>query len=187
MRLLDTSTIQLHDFFGSKIPDYSILSHRWEEGEVSFKKVTKHPNFEKPGWTKVHKASEFAKIRGQQWIWIDTCCIDKTSSSELTETINSMYAWYEKPSVCYAYLSDIRATTRPDTREHDFRASQWFVRGWTLQELIAPGIVVFLNQSWTEFGTKSSLEAEIASITSIQQHILCPSTGELIARRRYAS
>jgi hypothetical protein len=171
MRLLDTSTIQLHEFFGSNISPYSILSHRWEDGEISFKEVTKNRNLEKPGWTKVRKACGLAKDRGQQWIWIDTCCIDKTSSSELTETINSMYAWYAKSEVCYAYLSDVAAKHSPEL-EHEFRVSKWFTRGWTLQELIAPKDVVFLDQTWVEFGTKSSLQEEVSSITGILKNIL---------------
>ena len=109
MRLLNTSTIQLHEFFGSKIPFYAILSHRWEESEISFKDVTKSRNLDAPGWAKVRASCALAKSRGKQWIWIDTCCIDRRSSAELSEAINSMFAWYKNSIECYAYLVDVLA------------------------------------------------------------------------------
>jgi hypothetical protein len=40
-------------------------------------------------------------------VWIDTCCIDKRSSAELSEAIDSMYRWYEAVKECYAYLCNV--------------------------------------------------------------------------------
>jgi hypothetical protein len=100
--------------------------------------------------------------------WIDTCCIDKTSSAELSEAINSMYRWYQKSQVCYAYLVDVPdATTDHSRPESLFQQSKWFTRGWTLQELLAPTFVEFYDQNWIEIGTKSSMRALVQKITNI--------------------
>jgi hypothetical protein len=94
----------------------------------------------------------------------NTCYIDKTSSAELSEAINSMYHWYQESGVCYTYLADVPPNA--------FSKSRWFTRGWTLQELIAPSTVIFLDQKWQEIGTKSSLQEVISEITSIPTNIL---------------
>jgi hypothetical protein len=70
------------------------------------------------------------------------CCIDKRSSAELPEAINSMYKWYWDAAICYAYLSDVSAS--PGS-EHKLKSSRWFTRGWTLQELLAPDVVEFYD------------------------------------------
>ena len=187
MRLLNTSTIQLHEFFGSKIPFYAILSHRWEESEISFKDVTKSRNLDAPGWAKVRASCALAKSRGKRWIWIDTCCIDRRSSAELSEAINSMFAWYKNSIECYAYLVDVLAEAGSEAFKKAFRSSEWFIRGWTLQELIAPRDVIFFNQAWTMIGTKYSLGQEISSITGIEADTWDPWKGSIsslsIARR----
>lgn len=95
----------------------------------------------------------------------DRCCIDKQSSAELSEAINSMYHWYAESAVCYAYLQDVQTLD-------DVRASRWFRRGWTLQELIAPANVVFLNREWQDLGDKSELGPLIESITGIEAGFL---------------
>lgn len=100
---------------------------------------------------KIRRACETARRDGFQYIWNDACCIDKTDSAELSEAINSMYAWYRDATVCYAYLTDV--SPGPSLQEQ-FAKSRWFTRGWTLQELIAPREVVFLTKEWTSFGTK---------------------------------
>lgn len=173
MRLLNTTTLELHEFFDAKIPEYAILSHRWEDGEVSFKDVFKRRNLEAPRWIKVQKSCEFARKRKAIWIWIDTCFIDKRSSAELSEAINSMYRWYSEATECYAYLNDVLfdfehvpnmkawrpfETTLSEEDERTFRNSEWFHRGWTLQELIAPSNVLFIDKDWKEtIGSKRSL------------------------------
>jgi len=105
-----------------------------------------------------------------RYLWIDTCCIDKSSSAELSEAINSMYRWYEESNVCYAYLEDVEedyqdASEDPveDTNndsikrlngkvEKKIRKSRWFTRGWTLQELIAPSQISFFGKNWSCLG-----------------------------------
>jgi hypothetical protein len=103
-----------------------------------------------------------------QYVWVDTCCIDKRSSAELSEAINSMYTWYRNAITCYVYLNDVSCDN--DTGVHDaMRRSTWFTRGWTLQELLAPDTVYFVDRSWTTvLGTTQTLAGVISDITGIQ-------------------
>jgi len=167
MYLLETSTLALHAFFEPNIPDYAILSHRWEEEEVLYCDVIDGTAQSKQGFSKVKSCCELALSRGWEYVWIDSCCIDKSSSAELSEAINSMFRWYENSQVCYAYLSDVLPGSK-DERMSGFCNSKWFTRGWTLQELLAPRTVVFYDRMWGELGTKKSLEKPIASITNIR-------------------
>lgn len=111
MWLLHSKTLRLRCFEGDNIPKYGILSHRWEDGEVSFQQVQARNFFKPKGWQKIKQCYDLARKDGINWIWADTCCIDKRSSAELSEAINSMYRWYNGAEVCYAYLCDICAAS----------------------------------------------------------------------------
>ncbi|KAL8654061.1 MAG: hypothetical protein Q9210_001730 [Variospora velana] len=128
MRLINTSKLTLHDFYDEQIPPYAILSHTWGTEEVTFQDFEK-PHPQDPG----------------RYVWIDTCCIDKTSSAELSEAINSMFRWYRNAEVCYAYMVDV-----DKANPQAFGESRWFRRGWTLQELLAPEAVLFYDRTWEE-------------------------------------
>ncbi|KAM5546140.1 hypothetical protein V8D89_000266 [Ganoderma adspersum] len=123
---------------------------------------------------KIRDACRVARENGYRYIWIDSCCIDKSSSSELSEAINSMYQWYGLADVCYAYLADVPPRLREDHQAEGscFRESRWFTRGWTLQELIAPINVVFLSGDWTPIGSKHTLDSLIESVTKINHRAL---------------
>jgi hypothetical protein len=149
---------------GLAIPSYVILSHTWEGSEeVSFQEMQGDKKLieSKSGFRKLKNSCNQAKSHGYDWIWIDTCCIDKTSSAELSEVINSMYRWYKKSSVCYIYLSDVESSSKYiglnyddlALRVRDTPAPRWYTRGWTLQELIAPANVHFYSSDWTFLGT----------------------------------
>jgi hypothetical protein len=188
MRLLHSHTLQLHEFIGSDIPYYAILSHRWEHDEVTYADMREGGFESKAGFDKIKKCCAQASKEDLEYIWIDTCCIDKSSSAELTEAINSMYKWYQRAVICYAYLSDVVPTVEPDYRnsgddwikntnvtKKQFTSSQWFTRGWTLQELIAPSLVFFFtngHDGWVRTGGKSSFTALIESRTGIPAAIL---------------
>jgi hypothetical protein len=144
MRLIEASTYKLHEFSGDRIPSYAILSHRWEKQEVSLSDLENGKGFEMAGFAKIRGCCTQAALDGFQYVWIDTCCIDKTSSADLSEAINSMYQWYRNAQVCYAYLSD--ALKGGQGNKH-FSKSKWFTRGWTLQELLAPSFLVFYDCS----------------------------------------
>ncbi|KAI8721684.1 HET domain-containing protein [Fusarium sp. LHS14.1] len=170
MRLLHTTNLQLETFIGKKTPGYAILSHTWGDDEVLFQDLESAPVHdwrERRGASKVLGAAAQAASDGYTYIWIDTCCIDKSSSAELSEAINSMYAWYKRSRVCYAYLEDILI---PDAKL--LGLSRWFTRGWTLQELIAPSEVRFFTSSWEFLGSRDQLAKSISEITRIDRNVL---------------
>ncbi|PMD43848.1 HET-domain-containing protein [Hyaloscypha variabilis F] len=144
MRLLNTRTRKLEEFFEKDIPNYAILSHTWGKEEIIFKDFDAELGPRRSS-TKIDGCCTQALTDGLDFVWIDTCCIDKSSSAELSEAINSMFAWYEKAKVCYVYLSDVQSVF---VESAEFQNSRWFTRGWTLQELLAPQSVMFYNASW---------------------------------------
>ena len=176
MYLLDVHTCQLKYFGSSTLPLYAILSHTWEDEEVTYQDVKGGKVDGKVGYEKVKKVCEIAASHGLDYAWVDTCCIDKTSSSELSEAINSMFRWYQEAAVCYAYLSDVDSTrTHPiwlRDQNSSFSRSRWHQRGFTLQELIAPRVVVFFNQNWVRIGSKSSLCEALSARTGIPTSVL---------------
>ena len=121
---------------------------------------------------KIWHACDVAQKNGYRYIWIDSCCIDKSSSSELSEAINSMYKWYGLAAVCYTYLADVPPREDHRDKESAFRRCKWFTRGWTLQELIAPAQMEFLSQDWTPIGSKLDLIDLVESITKINYKAL---------------
>ena len=191
MRLLQTKTRQFEEFFDSQIPRYAILSHRWGAHEVSFKEMRKGTAPHKSGMAKIDNFCRLAAARGFDWAWIDTCCIDKRSSAELSEAINAMFKWYERSGECYVHFSDVEYS--PDElqsiRERKdaaplfedgsplsakFRKSSWFTRGWTLQELLAPrkSKVFFFDANWNEIGSLRQLASAVSQITGIEESFM---------------
>ncbi|RTE81324.1 hypothetical protein BHE90_004136 [Fusarium euwallaceae] len=132
------------------------------------------------GYEKVRRSCALAFSEGFEYIWIDTCCIDKSSSAELSEAINSMFKWYQDAEICYAFLSDVSTSilinpTPYSQGLHVIAASQWFTRGWTLQELIAPQAVHFYNRKWVYLGSRNAAAEAIELATGI-------STGALLGQ-----
>ena len=128
---------------------------------------------EQPGYAKIVQTCALAALDGLGYAWVDTCCIDKGSSAELSAAINSMYRWYHEAAVCYAFLSDVEDDdVGGDTGAAAFASSAWFSRGWTLQELLAPAKVEFYNVSWRKIGTKATLCTAIVAKTGIDMDAL---------------
>lgn len=172
MRLLNTASQKLEEFADPKsIPEYAIFSHRWREGEVQFKDIGSPSAQSMKGYSKVVSCCEAALQHGYDYLWMDTCCIDKSSSSELSEAINSMFAWYRDSAVCFVLLDDVPNDDDPGRLEASFREAEWFKRGWTLQELIAPPNVVFFASNWVAIGTKVSFSRVIAEVTRISDRV----------------
>ncbi|RTE80196.1 hypothetical protein BHE90_005285 [Fusarium euwallaceae] len=171
MRLLNIESGTLEEFPDETLVSYAILSHRWEDDEVLFQDIAQTTTPLKRGWQKVENFCRVARKEGFRYVWIDTCCIDKSSSAELSEAINSMYRWYQNADTCYAYLNDCSYEAVHQSVSSDFQKSKWFTRGWTLQELIAPTEVVFMSAEWKEFGTKRSLSQEISKVTNIDENL----------------
>ena len=169
MRLLNTTTIELKEFYGDGILVYAILSHTWGDHELLFRDFIEDAHRQKIVWKKVLDCCETVAGDGWQWVWIDTCCIDKSSSAELSEAINSMFQWYLDAEICYAYLADVNIKS-PRKTHAKFRKSRWFTRGWTLQELLAPRYMTFLDSHWQALGSRSLLMAEISRASGIPQH-----------------
>jgi hypothetical protein len=165
MRFINCTTLQVEEFFGRDIRPYAILSHTWGDEEVSFADLPldKPTTIARAGYRKIAFTCAQATRDGLNYAWIDTCCIDKSSSSELSEAINSMFAWYRNSHHCYVYLSDVSKASM----DHSFSESRWFTRGWTLQELLAPEDVIFYDREWIELGTKSEHAEWISEITGI--------------------
>jgi Heterokaryon incompatibility protein (HET) len=174
MRLLNVRRLELESFVSSDVVKYAILSHTWSKEEITYEDMKSGDRTivqQKAGYSKLQKACQLAMRQNFQYIWIDTCCIDKSSSAELSEAINSMFLYYEKSQVCYAYLEDVvRHPGWPEKSEK----SKWFTRGWTLQELIAPSDVEFYDSKWELLGSKKSLSGLLAEITHIDEDVLRP-------------
>lgn len=132
---------------------YIALSHTWGEEEITYADVCSG-RLEKAGFRKIEFALSKAEYYGHQYVWIDTCCIDKTSNSELSEAINRMWQWYAQSTLCFVYLTDVE-------KKDQIRYSRWFKRGWTLQELVAPKYLRFFNTTGGYLGDQNALRHEI--------------------------
>ncbi|KAF2806410.1 uncharacterized protein BDZ99DRAFT_501246 [Mytilinidion resinicola] len=180
MRLLrrcDNGDFSLTQFSNEAIP-HAILSHTWgaDTEEVTFEDLTNGAGRDKPGYKKIWFCGEQTAQDGLEWFWIDTCCIDKTNTAELSRAINSMFRWYRNSSRCYAYLSDVsnppfgtNDESDPQPWELNFWRSNWFTRGWTLQELLAPCSVEFFSREGKRLGDKRSLMQQIRDITNVPE------------------
>ncbi|KAL9635912.1 MAG: hypothetical protein Q9204_002437 [Flavoplaca sp. TL-2023a] len=206
MWLMNTTELNLHpyqppdpDLSDTPFLPYAILSHTWGDGEVLFEDLPKPVSKELPGHRKIEQSCALARSQNWDTIWIDTCCINKSSSAELSEAINSMYAWYRRSSVCYVYLSDFSLSVddhgpsgiRNNAFRDDFKNCRWFTRGWTLQELLAPFNVEFYDKDWQFIGDKAELASEISAATGINQKYIAEwdavSEASVAARLSWAS
>jgi tetratricopeptide (TPR) repeat protein len=174
LKLNDDGSFSLIRFSEDNIPPYAILSHTWgrgEDDEVTFKDITDGTGTDKRGFEKLRFCGRQAKIDDLHYFWVDTCCIDKSSSSELHTAITSMFRWYQNAERCYVYLSDVSVRTEDGQAhvewESSFCSSRWFSRGWTLQELLAPNIVEFYSRDGVRLGSKISLQQKIHDVTGI--------------------
>ncbi|CAI0647259.1 unnamed protein product [Colletotrichum noveboracense] len=175
MPVKDPKTRLMRVFPQDETPPYAILSHRWSPrnvGEVTFQHLD--PNSESPkGPVSYKKITEFcnkAFDAGFEWAWIDTCCINHEDSQEEGKSINSMCSWYRKAEVCYAYLADV-------TKLGDIGKSDWFKRGWTLQELLAPRNLIFFDRNWIDIGSRALRRDIIQETTKIPPEILLINTN----------
>ena len=166
MRLIHTSKLELDSFFGEEIPKYAILSHCWGKREVTLQNFEHDTKRIGQGWTKILNACRLAHAHGFHWIWIDTCCIDKTNSVELSEAINSMFRWYAQAQRCYAFLDNIYK------HNADISTQRWFTRGWTLQELVAPAKLHFYDSNFVHLGSREWYAKTICDVTRVPESLL---------------
>ncbi|KAG7284237.1 hypothetical protein NEMBOFW57_010601 [Staphylotrichum longicolle] len=212
MRLLRTAPSpsplpETEEFIGSQIPPYAILSHTWSAAEQTLAHLSTPdaplPATLQPSLAKVTRTLALAHTRDAlAHAWVDTVCIDKSSSAELAEAINSMFAWYAAAAVCYVFLSDL-APGSPADLERDLPRCRWFTRGWTLQELIAPREVVFFDREWRWRGDKGGWAGLLSKVTGVpetstadlsvfawkEDRVPCPAFAGMLAEspRQFAS
>lgn len=153
------------DLSNEEIPCYAILSHTWgnEGDEIKLQELNEGLDKSKTGYKKLQLCGEQARKDRLDHFWVDTCCIDKTSSSDLSKNLNLMFRYYQNSSKCYVYLSDVKTTKS----EQEFTESRWFTRGWTLQELLAPRTVEFFSCEWQYLGSRATLETWIQRTTQV--------------------
>ncbi|KAI4941393.1 hypothetical protein J4E86_010425 [Alternaria arbusti] len=162
--------ISFSEFVGSNVPPYAILSHRWREQEVLYDDMAatnRSVARSKKGYAKLEMTCRLALEHGLSYVWSDTCCIDKSSSAELSEAINSMYSYYTHSKWCIAYLDDVELG-----EDQILSRSAWFSRGWTLQELIAPLKLTFYAKSWKKIGTKADSCHQVSIASNIAVEVL---------------
>ena len=201
MWLLSTDRAELHYFARNfdATGGYAILSHTWVRKEQTFQEVKAmakrcHHDGTNPRDSvhkKIRKCCIIAEKYGYSWVWIDSCCIDKTSSSELSEAINSMFRWYKEAEVCFAYLADVPTDCDLGADDSAFRKSRWHTRGWTLQELIAPDFLIFLSADWHELGNRADLAELLTEVTGVPSGLLvgddAPAEYSVSTRMSWAS
>jgi hypothetical protein len=177
MRLLiadQQGQLKLTKDLGDPLPPYAILSHTWgeDEDEVTFDDIEKGRGVNKIGYAKLKFCMRQALKDDLKYVWVDTCCINKASQTELSKAITSMFKWYQNAAKCYVHLSDViiqstSGNVADSAWESLFHGSRWFTRGWTLQELLAPLHLEFFARDGQLLGTKTSLMQHIHSITGI--------------------
>ena len=173
---------------------YATLSHRWGSDEPVLRDVQGKVIYDmelSDGIIKLQAFCADASKRGYRWAWSDTCCIDKESSAELQKAIGSMFRWYRRSSLTIVHLADV-------SDDGVLASSEWFERGWTLQELLAPRAMLFFTRSWSLYGDQTSknhkedhsILAELEEVTNIVPHYLTdfhPGTDDARSRLQWAS
>jgi hypothetical protein len=176
----ENDSLILTEYPNNVVPPYAILSHTWDSDnwkEVTFEDLKAGRGEEKPRYDKIKFCMRRAVAEKLRYFWIDTCCIDKSSSAELAEAINSMFRYYREARCCWVYLNDVPTNFRAEkdgivVEEAAFRHCRWFTRGWTLQELIAPKRVEFYAEDAGYLGNRRDLEQVIHEITGIPVNAL---------------
>ncbi|KAG1756008.1 hypothetical protein EDB19DRAFT_446368 [Suillus lakei] len=144
------------DYKPSELVKYAILSHRWlnsgeptykemkerKAGNSGYEKLKEKLKEKKAGYEKLDNFCDKAKKCKVEFAWSDTCCIDRSSSAELDESIRSMFRWYRHSAICIVHLAE-------SNNIKDILRDEWTRRGWTLQELLAPLCIKFFKKDWT--------------------------------------
>jgi hypothetical protein len=127
---------------------YVMLSHRWEGKEPLLHDVQDRSVYKLDAVEGTAKLQSFCKVvrdAGFHWAWSDTCCINKNNIIELQQSVNTMFVWYRHSALTIVYLSDVL----PSSKFHALAMSIWNSRGWTVQEFLAPKVVLFYQKDWT--------------------------------------
>lgn len=164
MRLINIHTLDLEEFFDP--PQYAVLSHRWIGREITFEQFMDPVQRVGAAFRKIAHFCELLRNGAPRlpvcvdWAWVDTCCINKQSSSKLSEAINSMWQWHWDAEYCIAWLHDV--TQSDNSYAEQVQGSEWLTRGWTLQEMLAPKQVYFCDKEWQIIGSRNSLRFDLS-------------------------
>ena len=128
-----------------------MFSHTWEGKEPTFWDVNLVDSVWKldksPLNEKLRQFCQTAREDGYRWAWSDTCCIDKGTSAILSQSLTSMYSWYEEAAETLVYLADVLSSSQLGA----LTKSRWMTRAWTLQELLASKIIRFYDREWKPY------------------------------------
>ncbi|KAF2105631.1 hypothetical protein BDV96DRAFT_457613, partial [Lophiotrema nucula] len=118
---------------------HAILSHTWGDEEVTYQDVRDPAGgyYARQGYAKLRNFLSKSLTLGFSYAWIDTGCVDKSSSAELSEAINSMFNWYKNDAQPILFRTDDGCV--------ELACSRWLTSGWTLQELVAPSKIKFFD------------------------------------------
>lgn len=171
MRLINTESFSLEEHNDLALPasGYANLSHRWADAheEVTFADFQSNRSLlHMSGYRKLTSFCSLVRHLGYSYAWADTCCINKHSATELGSALNLMYRWYGDSKLCIVYLEDVYPGGK------SFEQSEWFTRGWTLQELIAPRNILFYDRDWHSIGARVDLLDVLGRVTGIQKAVL---------------
>ncbi|KAF8546038.1 hypothetical protein OG21DRAFT_1428033, partial [Imleria badia] len=134
-----------------KYYQYVMFSHRWEYGEPLFRKVQNISIYgleSSPPNIKLQKFCKLIRSLGFQWVWSDTCCIDKKDNVVLQESLVAMFTWYRGSSLTIVYLRGVRSHSQ---QPGALRKSIWNTRAWTYQEYVAAQTVQFYTEDWEPY------------------------------------
>jgi len=176
---------------------FAMLSHRWEASEPLLYDIKDEDVYKlNPvgGIVKLQSFCRTARDAGYHWAWMDTCCIDQTNNVEVQESVNSMFVWYRHSALTIIYLSDVP----PSSKSGSLATSVWNRRGWTVQEFLAPRIILFYQKDWSLYlddrspnhKESISIMQEMGDATGIDAQALVafrPGTGSAREKLQWAS
>ena len=160
------------EFRDDETTEYAILLHRWiDPTEVDYEEMVDLAKMDREeqneirgrlGYKKIVDTCNQAKQDGYEWVWIDTCCINKRSSAELSEAINSMYRWYANAKTCYAYLHDVDGSSFPTHKDGEKHPKSWGWPEWFSRGSFIPlfSRVPALTGTWLDQGLATVLTRE---------------------------
>lgn len=166
MKLLNTRTLQVQQAL-PQTPHYATLSGLWDG--TSTRSII-------PTLAQKQSACATALRLGLEWVWLQSLCIDYSSSAEISECMNSLFGTLRESAVCLVYLEDVLlqagAPAASEVAGKLLRTSRWLQRIWTLPELIASKDIIFFDRNWRQIGTKQLLLHELSAATRIDRLVL---------------
>lgn len=173
MRFLHTKTFVLHDFTGPP-SSYAVFFHAHGSDDIGFEDFSKPQMLLcKDGFHRLWQACSRARNHGSEWLWSDAVCIDRGSSTALTEAFNSLARIYQHCIFSIIYLEDLPCSDCVGGGlEKRLAKCAWLRNVWVLPQLIFPKHSFIYDRDWAEIGTKASLARQLSLVTSIEQSVL---------------